>query len=393
MHRFAFVRANRCIVLALFTLALVVTAQPGAAQNGMIEVCPQQTVVSPRPPDFEPTGLILTTFDKEALWVFNVSNGFRYPLPGTFPCALGCRLSHDARWIIYFSDETNTHNKMRLDGTSRTILAENAADIEWWSPDTLLIWTPNHDAYLRPETGTSRQYLDVDGVHSIQPGGRWGLLVEPAGDAFNRALVNLEVRSFMGIAEQRIYLGADRPYFNDSAWSPDGNWLAYVGAGIFDDAVGIAGGELYAATPVDGTILQLTNLTASYGAVRINGQSVSALRWSPDGTKIAFWVSELNGPDPEANVAESMIHVLDVTTGELRAYCGFTTFDNTPNPPRLVWSPDSTTLAFGANIVGDDKGFLLLALTVETGIFTELSEGIFPAIGTPAVIAWGLPPG
>jgi len=58
----------------------------------------------------------------------------------------------------------------------------------------------------------------------------------------------------------------------------------------------------------------------------------------------------------------------------------------------LIWSPDGTHIAFGGNIPGDDKGYLLLALDTETGIFTELSNGIFPALGTSDVIAWGLPP-
>lgn len=379
------------LIIGCFILLLLPGA-PADAQGVINSICPG-VGIQPRTDDFQPTGLILTTFDKEALWVFDPSNGFRYPLPDTFPCALGCHLSRDARWLVYFSDQTNTHNKMRLNGTERTILAENVADVEWWSEDTLLIWTPGREAYLRPETGTRRQYLNVNGVVSIQPGGRWGLLVEPAGDAFTRALVNLEIRSFRGVTEQRVYLGADRPYFNASSWSPDGNWLAYVGAGIFDESVGIAGGEIYAVSPYNGTNLQLTNLTSSYGAVRINGLSVGELGWSPDGTKIAFWVTELTGPDPEANTGSAVIHVLNLTNGDLRSYCGFTTNEHTPNPPRLVWSYDSTTLAFGANVPGDDKGYLLLALNVETGIFTELSEGIFPAIGTPEVVAWGLPPG
>jgi hypothetical protein len=104
-------------------------------------------------------------------------------------------------------------------------------------------------------------------------------------------------------------------------------------------------------------------------------------------------VIELLGPDPAANTGSAVLHMLDLTNGELRSYCGFSTNEHTPNPPRLVWSPDGTTVAFGSNIEGDDKGYLLLALNVTTGIFTELSEGIYPAIGTPDVTAWGLPPG
>jgi hypothetical protein len=43
-------------------------------------------------------------------------------------------------------------------------------------------------------------------------------------------------------------------------------------------------------------------------------------------------------------------------------------------------------------VPGDDRGYLLLALNVETGIFTELSEGIYPTLGGPNPVAWGLAP-
>jgi hypothetical protein len=73
-------------------------------------------------------------------------------------------------------------------------------------------------------------------------------------------------------------------------------------------------------------------------------------------------------------------------------YCGYSTTEHTPNPPRLIWSPDSTHLAFGGNVPADDKGYLLLALDTTTGIFTELSNGLFPALGTADPVAWGLRP-
>ncbi|MDQ7036624.1 MAG: hypothetical protein Q9P01_17875 [Anaerolineae bacterium] len=66
--------------------------------------------------------------------------------------------------------------------------------------------------------------------------------------------------------------------------------------------------------------------------------------------------------------------------------------DHTPNTPRLVWSPDGTHIAFAGNVRGDNKGTLLLALNIETGIFTELSDGIFPAMGQADVYAWGFAP-
>ena len=205
-------------------------------------------------------------------------------------------------------------------------------------------------------------------------------------------LVNLELRGLMNVREQRVELGADAVYFGSSAWAPNGHWLALVAPGTFDSRVSIAGGELFGIRPGDAAPTQWTNFSAIYGAVRINGRSSGDLSWSPDSTKIAFWVTELLGPDPTANLGNSVLHVYDVTTNELRRYCGFSTTEHTPNPPRLTWSPDGTHVAFGGNVPNDDRGYLLLALDIESGVFTTLSEGIYPALGTADVIAWGPTP-
>jgi hypothetical protein len=87
-----------------------------------------------------------------------------------------------------------------------------------------------------------------------------------------------------------------------------------------------------------------------------------------------------------------VLHILDVSTGEVRRYCGYSTLDHLPNPPRLVWSPDSTHVAFGGNLPDDTRGVILLALNVTDGVFVELSNGLYPALGSADVIAWGLRP-
>lgn len=380
----------RLWLIAAFTIVL--QAGEPLPTGTLTQVCPG-TGVQLRGAEFSPGGIILTSFDRNAIWVYNIDRNTRYPLPETYPCGSNCRLSPDARWVTYVDPRSVTIGKMRLDGTERTPLANYASDIQWWTPDTLLIWTPGHNAYLQPEGAQTRDYLNVSGVVSVQPSGRWGLQIEQEGDGFVRSLVNLETRGLQGIAEQRIYLGPDTPYYNAAAWSPNGSYLAFTTPGPLDDSNGAYSSEIYLIRPGETSFIQVTNLFSTYGATRINGRSSAELSWSPGSTHIAFWVIELTGPDPEANTGTATLHILDITTGNLRAYCGFTTNEHTPDPPRLLWSPDSTHLAFGVNVPGDDKGYLLLALNSETGAFTELSEGIFPALGHANPIAWGLPPG
>ncbi len=374
------------LMIAALVVMLLLSGRAIHADATVTQLCPPGGV-TPRTTDFQPGGIILTAFDKSAIWVYNVDNGRRYPLPDTAPCSRNCHLSPDATWLTFFNDPTNTFNKMRLDGTQRSLVVENAAEVEWWNPSTYLVWTPAKQAYLQSTDGGDREYLDVEGVTSIQPNGRYGVLVEPKDDGFERWLVNLELRGLDGISDDPVDLGVDQAYFNAEAWAPDGSWLAFVKpvpAG--QDQVS---GEIFAIRAGDSAAVQWTNLTATYGAERINGVAVGELSWSPDGTRIAFWVSRITGADATADLSSAVLHVLDVNTGALTVYCGYSTDIQTPNPPSLIWSPDGTTLAFAGELPDDTSGYYLLALNTATGAITSLSQGVYPVLGSPDVIAWG----
>lgn len=370
-------------------LLLLLMAPTIAAQSYITDVCPG-VGIQPRGADFQPGGIILTAFDAENLWVYDIDANTRYPLPQTNPCINNCHLSPDATWISYLNPETFLYNKMRLDGTDRQPLASNASDVSWWSADTLLIWTPDHRAFLRPEADALAvpEELPVDSVREIQPGGRYGLLIatDEQGE-FQRYMVNLETRGTD--AEQRVRLAPDRPYFNAAAWSPDGRTLAYVGNGALDPSVNATGAELFFIQPGSSIPQQATFLFAEYGAVRINGYLPEEISWSPDSRYLAFWVIELLGSDVEANTGNATLHLLDAASGEVRRYCGFATTSHTPKPPRIIWSPDGTHIAFAGDVAQDGRGALVLALNIESGLITELSEGVYPALGIPDLVAWG----
>ncbi|RMF82322.1 MAG: hypothetical protein D6737_02245 [Chloroflexi bacterium] len=381
----------RTILIALLWLiaANITPSNTHAQENTLRQICPG-VGIQQRGAAYEAGGIIITTFDRNSMWVYDIDRNTRFPLPETRPCRSNCRLSHDARWLTYVNLEDASIGKMRLNGTERTRLVSYASVVEWWTDDTLLVWTPAHRAYLRSETEDLRTPLNVRAVTAIQPGGQWGLKLGQLEDDFTRSLVNLASRGLPGIAEQSIFLGFDVPFFNAASWSPSGEWFAYVDATTINDTLS---GEIFAISPDTLVPVQWTNLRDMYGAVRINGRNNSELSWSPDGTRIAFWLTPLTGPDPTVDTNSATIHILDITTGDISVYCDFSTRDHTPNPPRIIWSPGGTHIAFSVNVPADDKGFLLLTMNTETGVFTEMSNGIFPIGGNTDLVAWGLPPG
>lgn len=393
-------RLSPLLIIVIVCLLHSISPVSRAQTPSTVPVCPAASAPTPAPVGFGPGGIILTSFDRSAMWVFNIDNGQRYPLPETTPCGRNCRLSPDGSWITYFNQLTNAFNRMRLDGTERALIVEYAADVGWWTNDTYLIWTPGGQAYLRTAGTDERRFLDVDNVIAVQPGGNYGVVVTYEDDRFYRALLDLQLRgmAISGISDGRVMLGEDRAFFNALAWSPNGAYLAYV-APILDAEDAVTGSELYGITPGDAAPSQWTDITSGEGSSRINGLAVGELSWSPDSTRIAYWVMPLSAPPPPGSdpaatpptAGDARIHILDVRTGEDRVYCTFSTPEHTPNPPRLVWSPDGTYVAFAGNIAGDDRSYLLLALDVTSGALSVLSEGVYPALGLPDVVAWGRP--
>lgn len=376
------VRPSPAALLA-FVLLCLTWGAASADSTPIMRLCPP-TGINTISRGYEPGGIILTHFDRSAMWVYNVETGARYPLPETVPCGRNCRLSPDGRWLAYFNDNINAYSRMRIDGTGRALLTENAADVIWWTNDTLFIWTPGHGAYLLLPDG-SRRSLAVEGVIAVQPNGFWAVRSSFAGGAFTREIVNLESGAVA------LSLGEDRSYYNALAWSPDGSALAYVAP---VDALGRTGSEIFVYAPGQAAPRQVTELAANYGAVRINGVAVGELSWSPDSTRIAFWVTELLSADAESNLGLGVIHMLDIPSGRVTAFCGYGSNDHTPNPSRLVWSPDGQYLAFGGLITDEpENGYQLLALDTQTGVFSSLSTSVAAPFGSPDVIAWGLPPG
>jgi len=369
--------------LVVLTLALCVLNVAGA-RDTVNDVCPAEPIQSV-PPNFPPAGLILTSFDRGTLWVVDVARGARYPLDGAVPCGSNCHLSPDAKTITYLDGDEGTYNVRALDGTGERVISDAASDVFFWSNDTLLVWTPGQRPYL---IGENQPHYDLDaaGAVSVQPGGFWALFLTYTDGTFNRVVVNTALRRAPDAPT--ITLGPEARFANAAMWSPDGTALAYVQAVSGDDPTA----ELYMVRPSERTPLQLTDLTTEYGAQRIGGVSTNSLSWSPTSDRIAFWAAPLSDPDAPETAGAAFLYIYDLASDQTTRYCGYSTTEHTPNPPALIWSPDGTHVAFAGQVENNARGYLLLALNTETGIFYEVSAGIYPAMGAANVLAWGLRP-
>lgn len=376
------------IRLAAATTAglLLAATSPALAQEAteapVSSICPAPVALTPGLAEDLPGGLILTAFDGSALWAYDVARNSRYPISDTTPCAGACRLSPDGTELLYLYHVTNAYNRMRLDGAVRSMVAEYAGQVEWWSADQFLVYTPGHTIFLLNPASGDREPLPGPGVVSIQPGGRWAMTIAESGGQPVRALRDLSAAEVTPLTN--LPLAPDRMYQNAAAWSPAGDWLAFVAP------VGASSSEIFGVQPGMFAPERWTNLTAKAGPIRINGQATGELSWSPDGTQIAFWVIPLDGDPLDAPTQPAVIHVLDIESGTVTPLCGYQTANHTPNPPRLVWSPDSTALAFADDT--DGVRGVLVAVRIASGEFHALTSGVAAVNGPAALIAWGVKP-
>lgn len=367
----------------LFTLILTWFASVSPAPIN--DVCTGSTL-QPRPPDFAPQGIILSAWNREAMWAYDVARNARYPIDNTAPCGTNCHLSPDALSITYRDIAAGAFGAMWLNGANRRVFIRDATEVQWWSDDRLLVWSERNRPFLFDLRDESREPFAVNGLVNVQPGGYWGMTITLDDDGlFARRLVD-------GRGDGNgVDLGLDEAYFSAAAWSPDGAYMAFIDRAEHDAAFR-RGAEVYLIAPEDTAPTRATYFTEAYGAVRIGGLAPGGLSWSPDSRRIAFWVIPRTGPDITADLEPALLHILHIDSGGIDVYCDYATTDHTPNPPRLVWSPDGSKVAFAGENTARGSGTALIALDVESGNFYTLSLDVVAALGRPDVIAWGRSP-
>jgi hypothetical protein len=123
----------------------------------------------------------------------------------------------------------------------------------------------------------------------------------------------------------------------------------------------------------DGQSRQLTHLYEAFGL----SQNIANLSWSPDASKIAFWL-----PDGTGN---KTLMVADVLTGNVTNYCILNvTNDHFPiYLPAPIWSPDGSQLLV-ENRYASDKSKLL--------IVDPLANIAFPIAENANPVGWMIKP-
>ncbi len=235
--------------------------------------------------------------------------------------------SPDGRQLAFeLWDESGTSvYSVRADGTDLRLVLKNAWSPSW-SPDSKQLVVARETCYQAPcsadDFATSNLFLvDADGGDPRQltfvadgadtpewsPDGEW--IAFMGADGID--LVQPEEMAEPEHIRSRWLLGVDDTAY-DFAWSPDGAWIAFAG----DKGI-------YRVRPPFGDPERLSG-----------DEGAEGLAWSPDGAKLAFD----RGEEPSRGVE---IVLLDVVTRKQtvltqRAHAGFS----------ATWSPDGQQLAF-----------------------------------------------
>lgn len=170
------------------------------------------------------------------------------------------------------------------------------------------------------------------------------------------ALTNLVTKQVL--AEVRAsYAGVPK-----IAWSPNGNYVAIVGASQSEEK---GADEVFIVDRDGKKIEQLTHLSMDYPS-----SVIFNLSWSPDSSQIAFWQKDFATTMPKLR-----LFVLNTKTEQLTSYCTWgTSKDITFYGP--IWSPDGTELLIGDR--RDKQKIRPVVIDINRNLAVPVAEDMIP---------------
>ncbi len=277
-------------------------------------------------------------------------------------------VSPNRKWLAYKPYNTNELIITTIDDHVQPLhipWEEDWRGIKGWlNNQNLQIFIDGGLLVLNPFTGESRK-LPENFPDLGQPIGVgadwWDVSYNPSltrvvyprdpGDVHGNRIVLWNMQTTQAVT----YLTSrNNPYGGEPVWSPSGDEFVMTLEDI-DLSKGTLDDELYRVSQ-DGQNTLITNLSAYYNKYL----SVKKYSWSPDASRIAFWL--WYGWDK--SFQKDQLAVLDLETLQVTNYC----IEGAAVGDHPVWSPDGTQLIIEGRIDKDHLGTILVDLDKKIAI-------------------------
>ncbi|MCB9134879.1 MAG: PD40 domain-containing protein [Anaerolineales bacterium] len=348
--------------------------------NPIIKKC--LIVANQVPENMDSAGVaVLSNTHEDLTYLFNFSTGLETALIQGYKHDLVYSVSPDRKWLAYRiwnTQKRDLEDPLFLTNANGEVQQHILLYQEWWSLD----WINNETLLIGPNAWDEQELLPMTLLNPFSgewqnispelpplfffPGEvlhTWGNYVyysavidpsmtriifpkwESPYEVFPITLWDLDTNIELGRINTTDLFG------KWPQWSPDGQWASFITDLRHDDREHFQQ-ELFALNKV-GEPKRLTYLSDQFESVAITTQS-----WSPDGTKIAFWVSlDENNPIADPN---KQLFVIDLFTGMVTNYCNF----GDHSQSGIIWSPNSKQLLVTASNLSNQQSPSIILLDI-----------------------------